>query len=218
MEGTMKSKCMRILWIMVCVPFLLQAKVYDCFTFVDEIDLLKKRFEALNEVVDYFVVLESIETKEGEAKPMHFKENQGHFEEYLSKVIHVIIEQREPKMSVSERELNFRNYLVQALVNCGPSDAIIFSEIGAIPQASAIAKTAAWLAADKKIPDVQSPPLNSMKNKKEYYQKYSRLGAYAFQTDEKCNSCITSYKQLIASDKYDLWEIRNLLPRIPNNG
>ena len=37
-------------------------KIYDCITFYDENFLTNLRFEILNDVVDYFVVCESILT------------------------------------------------------------------------------------------------------------------------------------------------------------
>ena len=37
-------------------------KIYDCFTFFNELDLLEIRLNELNEVVDYFVLVEATTT------------------------------------------------------------------------------------------------------------------------------------------------------------
>lgn len=38
------------------------AKVYDVFTFFNELDLLELRLEMLNDYVDKFVIVECVET------------------------------------------------------------------------------------------------------------------------------------------------------------
>ena len=34
-------------------------KIYDCFIFFNEIEMLKIRFNYLNDIVDYFVIVEA---------------------------------------------------------------------------------------------------------------------------------------------------------------
>ena len=46
-------------------------KIYDCITFYDENFLTNLRFEILNEVVDYFVVCESIFDHKGQSKKIN---------------------------------------------------------------------------------------------------------------------------------------------------
>ena len=47
-------------------------KIYDCFMFNNEIDLLNIRLNILNEYVDYFVIVESAETHSGLKKKLCF--------------------------------------------------------------------------------------------------------------------------------------------------
>ena len=47
-------------------------KIYDCITFYDENFLTNLRFEILNDVVDYFVVCESIFDHKGQSKKINF--------------------------------------------------------------------------------------------------------------------------------------------------
>jgi len=68
-------------------------KVYDCFTFLNEIELLKIRLELLKDVVDYHVIIESNLTYSGKEKPYYFEQNSEQFEEWKNKIIYIKIEQ-----------------------------------------------------------------------------------------------------------------------------
>lgn len=43
-------------------------KIFDCLIFNDKIDLLKIRLAYLSEFVDYFVIIESCQTFQGQIK------------------------------------------------------------------------------------------------------------------------------------------------------
>ena len=47
-------------------------KIFDCITFFDENFLANSRFEILNDVVDYFVIVESKFDHQGEKKKIKF--------------------------------------------------------------------------------------------------------------------------------------------------
>lgn len=64
-------------------------KVYDCFTFFNELDLLELRMEYLNDVVDYFVIVESEKTFSNQDKPFYYEENKERFKKWESKIINV---------------------------------------------------------------------------------------------------------------------------------
>ena len=51
------------------------SKIYDCFNFFNELDILEIRLNTLYEYVDYFVIVESNLTHSGEQKPFYFEEN-----------------------------------------------------------------------------------------------------------------------------------------------
>ena len=54
-------------------------KVFDVFTFYNELDLLELRMEILGDVVDYFVINEATITFTGNEKPLYFQENKERF-------------------------------------------------------------------------------------------------------------------------------------------
>jgi beta-1,4-mannosyl-glycoprotein beta-1,4-N-acetylglucosaminyltransferase len=66
------------------------AKVYDVFTFFNELDLLELRLDMLYPFVDKFVIVECVETFSGNKKPLYYEENKQRFEKYHDKIIHHI--------------------------------------------------------------------------------------------------------------------------------
>lgn len=70
-------------------------KTFDCFLFFDELDLLEIRLSYLYDNVDYFVIVESEITFQGNIKGFIFEQNKQRFEKYLAKIIYYKIEKYE---------------------------------------------------------------------------------------------------------------------------
>ena len=64
-------------------------KIYDCFLFFNELDLLEIRLNVLNDYVDYFVISEASVTHSGLPKPYYFEENKIRFSKFLDKIIYI---------------------------------------------------------------------------------------------------------------------------------
>ena len=60
-------------------------KVYDCFTFFNELDLLEIRLNELNDVVDYFVLVEATTTYSGKPKELYFQKNKDRYKKFEKK-------------------------------------------------------------------------------------------------------------------------------------
>lgn len=67
-------------------------KIYDCFLFFNEIDILELRMEILGNYIDKFVIIESSVTFSGKEKPLFFKQNKDKFTKFQDKIIHVIVD------------------------------------------------------------------------------------------------------------------------------
>ena len=67
-------------------------KIYDIFTFFNELELLELRFNILDSYVDYFVIVEATETFSGLPKPLYFEENKHLFEKWKHKIIHHVVD------------------------------------------------------------------------------------------------------------------------------
>lgn len=65
-------------------------KIFDCFMFYNELDILEIRFKELYDAVDYFVIVEATTTHTGKPKPLFYLENKERFAKYNDKVIHYI--------------------------------------------------------------------------------------------------------------------------------
>ena len=119
-------------------------KIVDCFIFYNEFDLLKYRLHLLNEVVDYFILVESTHTHVGTEKQLYYQENKHLFEKFNHKIIHIIVNDfpyQYPNMNVKKQhqwvnEKFQRNAIsrgIQLLDTLDPSDVIIITDVDEIP-------------------------------------------------------------------------------------
>lgn len=67
-------------------------KIYDVFTFFNELDLLEIRLNILDPYVDYFVIVESTQTFSGLPKKLFYEENKHRFEKFNHKIIHYVVD------------------------------------------------------------------------------------------------------------------------------
>ena len=65
-------------------------KIFDCFTFYNEIEMLHVRLEELYDFVDYFILCEAPLTFRGKTKNLFYEENKKMFEKYNDKIIHIV--------------------------------------------------------------------------------------------------------------------------------
>lgn len=117
----------------------LKPKVYDCFSFFNELDLLELRLHELNDVVDVFVLSEARQTHSGKPKPLYFEENKQRFSQYLHKIKHIIVDFPETEDSW-DRERYQRDQIINVLRQCDDKDIIILSDIDEIVSAEAVKK------------------------------------------------------------------------------
>lgn len=124
-------------------------KVFDVFSFYNELDLLEVRLNILDEYVDYFVIVESRQTFTGVDKSLHYEENKKRFEQWHSKIIHYVMSDYPQDVDHYQRALRSpnvgdgaENWLrefyqkeapIRALENiCGDDDIIFISDLDEI--------------------------------------------------------------------------------------
>lgn len=113
----------------------------DCFIFYNELDLLQYRLSILNDVIDYFVIVESRQTFVGKDKPLYFNENKHMFEKYNNKIIHIIVDLPYKCTTVPsqiwDNEFFQRNAISQGIESLKskmtPRDIIIITDVDEIP-------------------------------------------------------------------------------------
>jgi beta-1,4-mannosyl-glycoprotein beta-1,4-N-acetylglucosaminyltransferase len=73
-------------------------KIVDAFPFYNELNMLKYRLTILDDVVDYFIIVEATRTYVGELKPLFYKENAHLFEKFKHKIIHHVVDLPHPNV------------------------------------------------------------------------------------------------------------------------
>jgi hypothetical protein len=107
-------------------------KIYDCFTFYNELDLLELRFEELYDHVDHFVIVEANRTFQNNSKPFYFGENQYRFVKYMDKVIHIQVEDMPTDTDAWGREAYQRNSIAKGIVDADDNDIVMVSDLDEI--------------------------------------------------------------------------------------
>jgi beta-1,4-mannosyl-glycoprotein beta-1,4-N-acetylglucosaminyltransferase len=104
-------------------------RVYDCFTFNDELDLLSVRLRLGTPHVDVFVLVEATKTFSGHPKPLHYDLNRERFLEWAPKTRHVVVD--DMPITGANRwpaEVHQRNALMRGLQDARPDDIVIVGD------------------------------------------------------------------------------------------
>jgi len=106
-------------------------KIFDCFTFFNELELLDLRLMTLSDVVDFFVLVESNKTHTGNTKEFIFEQNKDKFADYLDKIIYIKV--TDLPTTYSRNTIwgpeNFQRLCIErGLVNAVDGDKIIVSD------------------------------------------------------------------------------------------
>lgn len=118
-------------------------KIADGFIFYNELDLLTYRLNILNDVVDYFIIVESTHTHVGNPKPLFFEENKQKFVQFSHKIIHIIVNDfpfMAPNIDYQKNQQwvneNFQRTAIQRGIEKLPlndDDLLIISDLDEIP-------------------------------------------------------------------------------------
>lgn len=116
-------------------------KVFDCFPFFNELELLELRLAELYDTVDYFVLVEANKTHTGKDKPFYFEKNKDRYKQYQYKIIPIKVGDC-PIFSPSrfaEIETFHRNAITRGLEGVAvEGDKILISDLDEIPKPSSI--------------------------------------------------------------------------------
>jgi beta-1,4-mannosyl-glycoprotein beta-1,4-N-acetylglucosaminyltransferase len=129
-------------------------KIYDCFSFYNEFDLLEIRLQELYDQVDYFVISEANTTHSGIPKNFQLLDNWERYKPWADKIIHVKVEDMpgvtekfriNPDTGKPElwkdcwhNERHQRNCLVRGLSQCSHNDIIIMGDVDEVVRASSV--------------------------------------------------------------------------------
>jgi len=135
-------------------------KVYDCFSFFNELDLLEIRFHELYDVVDYFVLVEATRTFTGNPKHLYYQDNKERFAEFEDKIIHIVVDdmpitQADLQASLSSKDKEWiesdyqtgdhwirdrfqRYHIMDGIKDADPDDIIIIEDADEMVRASVV--------------------------------------------------------------------------------
>lgn len=118
----------------------IKRKVFDCFPFWKELDILEIRLNELNEIVDKFVIVESEWSHSGDKKPLYLRDNLQKFKKFRDKIVLISDYRFKKTESPMQRENYQRNLINKGLKISGArkQDLIILSDCDEIPRASVI--------------------------------------------------------------------------------
>jgi beta-1,4-mannosyl-glycoprotein beta-1,4-N-acetylglucosaminyltransferase len=115
-------------------------KIYDCFTFYNELDLLEIRLNELDCIADYFVLVEAHKTHQNKCKDLFFasSKHEDRFKKFIHKIIHIIVEEDEFNNDSWHNERLQRAKIIDGLKNASDEDVIIISDLDEIPSSEAV--------------------------------------------------------------------------------
>ena len=90
-------------------------KIYDCFPFYNELDLLDLRLAEHYDHVDYFVLVEANKTFQNNDKPFYYHDNKNRFSKWRDKIIHVRVMDMPDGDNPWERETHQRNKILRGI-------------------------------------------------------------------------------------------------------
>ena len=123
-----------------------EGKIYDCFLFFNELDLLEIRLNELYDHVDHFVLLESCESFRGLDKPYYFEKNKERFQQFADKIIHIKFDRKIVTEDPWLREKLQRDATLLGLKGASPDDIVMMSDADEIFPGALIPKLEGWLA------------------------------------------------------------------------
>ena len=117
-------------------------RVYDCFLFDSELDLLEHRLKELATVVDYFVIVEAATTFSGRSKPLVLKENLDRFRWCRQKIRRVEVAPLlgDGPEAAWEREAQQRAGILAGLRDARPDDLVMISDLDELPGREIVAR------------------------------------------------------------------------------
>lgn len=181
----------------------LYMKIFDCFTYYNEEEILKLRLEELSDYVDYFIIVEASKTFTGKSKPFYFDNIMDDLSEYNHKIILYRIDFTDETQSAWDREYAQRNAISEAIKKINPDedDLIVISDADEIWNKKTVSKL-----------KIKNIPVKL--DVKQYFWNYH------WQVPDHCNQGarpVVCRKQHLVSKTPQ--ELRSMsLPIVPNGG
>jgi beta-1,4-mannosyl-glycoprotein beta-1,4-N-acetylglucosaminyltransferase len=113
-------------------------KVYDCFMFANELDVLEIRMNELKDVVDHFVVAEAPTSQSGVVKALHLTNNMARFDHFGDQLRVIVVNDMPAVGDAWARERHQRDAVMRGLTDMRDCDIVIITDADEIPKPEAI--------------------------------------------------------------------------------
>lgn len=114
-------------------------RIFDCFTFYNELDLLELRLRELYDKVDHFVIVEATTTFTNRAKPLYFDLNRKRYSEWADKIRHIVVDLPQ-STNAWDNETAQRDTIIQGCLDREPNDIVIVTDVDEILRPDAVDK------------------------------------------------------------------------------
>jgi beta-1,4-mannosyl-glycoprotein beta-1,4-N-acetylglucosaminyltransferase len=191
--------------------------VIDCFTFNGEYDLLEARIEYLQDVVDYFVIVEADITFSGKPRQFLYPNDISRFRQYADKIIYspcsidttglnfdAPVVKFDPSSAPWQVEKAQRNHMLNPLSVFAPTDIVIINDVDEFPSKDAIRVAINHMSGA--IPKLVC-------DQKMFYYNFNKV-----QDDPWFGSVITTVKHVRELTPEGIRDTRNKLTSISNGG
>lgn len=111
-------------------------KIYDCFTFYNEFELLDLRIAEIYDLVDVMVIVEAEKTFQGADKPCYLMEMQERYQHLDKLRVYAVTDM--PDGDPWLNEAHQRNSIMLGLYDADPEDIIMISDADEIPRPSTV--------------------------------------------------------------------------------
>lgn len=110
-------------------------KIFDCFPFFNELELLELRLETYYDLVDRFVIVEADRTHANIPKPYNFRAHLSDFQKFLPKIHYVMDGTDVPYKGANDWSIenHQRNSIAKGLTDAAPDDLIMISDVDEFP-------------------------------------------------------------------------------------
>ena len=121
-------------------------RVFDCFLFFNEVELLRARIEYLEPVVDFFVIVECSYTHQGHSRNLIFPSISDSLPVEEGRVIYVPVEDLPESKDSWSLERHHRSAIRRGLGAARPEDVVLISDLDEIPRRELIGDLEGWLS------------------------------------------------------------------------
>lgn len=117
-----------------------QPRIFDCFPFNDELDVLELRLHEMSHIVDKFIIVEGTRNFANQPKPLYYGNNKSRFAQWQHQIIHVVVDDWPTYHDSWTYERYQRDQIDRGLAQCDcqDHDIVIITDADEIPRAQAV--------------------------------------------------------------------------------